>query len=210
MSSWYSWLRHLTQRLLHPSHTGSVGEAKVHRIFRRLHSQQLCVPFRIFLRLGAESWPLPLSLLAGIAVVIALPDIPKRCLPQYFFLGGRRWESVMNWRNTHYPWRRIFQPPRQRDKSPWRWCQYLHVFKPVRPRRNKCPSLVGLGGEISCCSADSVCKQWFDRGGMVAPLWLGPWSQSTPGEISNPSMSLRVSQTIEKSLARGDYGHYKH
>lgn len=36
-------------------HTASVGEANVHRTLRRLHSQQLRVPFRIFRRF--TPWP---------------------------------------------------------------------------------------------------------------------------------------------------------
>lgn len=38
----------LVWRLLHPSQMASVDAANVHRIFRRLHSQQDSVPFRIF------------------------------------------------------------------------------------------------------------------------------------------------------------------
>lgn len=46
------WLIHLTRRLLQPSHTASLGVAKVHLVFRRLHSQQLWVPLRTFRRLS--------------------------------------------------------------------------------------------------------------------------------------------------------------
>jgi hypothetical protein len=38
-----------------PSQTESPGAAKVQRILRLLHSQQLCVPLRIFLRFGSGS-----------------------------------------------------------------------------------------------------------------------------------------------------------
>jgi hypothetical protein len=36
-------------------HVASVGEPNKHFIFRRLHSQQLRVPFRIFLRFVSDS-----------------------------------------------------------------------------------------------------------------------------------------------------------
>lgn len=52
-SSGNSWLMQLVWRLLHPSQMVSVDAAKVHRIFRRLHSQQDSVPFRILRFLGA-------------------------------------------------------------------------------------------------------------------------------------------------------------
>lgn len=48
---------HLVRRLLQPSQVGSIDAANVHRILRRLHSQQLCVPLRTFRFLGARSNP---------------------------------------------------------------------------------------------------------------------------------------------------------
>lgn len=44
---------HRVWRLLHPSQIVSPGAAKVHRVFRRLHSQQESVPFRTLRFLGA-------------------------------------------------------------------------------------------------------------------------------------------------------------
>ena len=52
-SSGYSWLRQCVPRRWQPMHTASAAEPKLHRIFRRLHSQQLFVPFRIFRRLAS-------------------------------------------------------------------------------------------------------------------------------------------------------------
>lgn len=52
-----SWLMHEDPRRMQPSQMAFEGAAKVHRILRRLHSQQLCVPFRtfLFLRSGSPS-----------------------------------------------------------------------------------------------------------------------------------------------------------
>lgn len=48
-----SWLVHLVPRLLQPLQTADVGASNSHRTLRRLHSQQLAVPFRSFLFFGA-------------------------------------------------------------------------------------------------------------------------------------------------------------
>jgi hypothetical protein len=53
-----SWLMQPNPRRLHLSQTRSATAENVHLIFRRLHSQQLRVPLRIFLRLGSGSSPL--------------------------------------------------------------------------------------------------------------------------------------------------------
>lgn len=50
------WLMQLTLRLLQPSQTDALGEAKLQRVFRRLHSQQLWVPLRIFRRLRGDGF----------------------------------------------------------------------------------------------------------------------------------------------------------
>lgn len=62
---------HFVLRLLHPSQVVSAGVANVHRIFRRLHSQQLCVPLRIFRRF-----------LLGVAVA-------SSSAAEVSFIGGR-------------------------------------------------------------------------------------------------------------------------
>jgi hypothetical protein len=56
-SSGSSWLTHLVPRRWQPVQMLSVGKPfpKKHFSFRRLHSQQLFVPFRIFLRLASDS-----------------------------------------------------------------------------------------------------------------------------------------------------------
>lgn len=78
-SSGNSWLIHLVRRLLHPSQTASVGAAKVHRVLRRLHSQQLWVPLRIFRLLDKGG----VSPTAGEFKRGSTPDISisRRCSP---------------------------------------------------------------------------------------------------------------------------------
>lgn len=53
-SSGYSWPMHLVSRLRHPMQTESDGVRNVHRIFLRLHSQQLRVPLRSLRRLVSD------------------------------------------------------------------------------------------------------------------------------------------------------------
>lgn len=59
-------------RLLQESQIESLGLAKVHRIFLRLHSQQLLVPLRSFLRLNMGDFSISLSTLEAATVVEAL------------------------------------------------------------------------------------------------------------------------------------------
>jgi len=47
----------LVPRRRQPLHISSIGLVNVHLIFRRLHSQQLFVPLRIFRRLGSGCSP---------------------------------------------------------------------------------------------------------------------------------------------------------
>jgi hypothetical protein len=47
-SSGSSWLMQAVPRRLHPPHFKSAGPENMHRILRRLHSQQLRVPLRTF------------------------------------------------------------------------------------------------------------------------------------------------------------------
>ena len=54
-SSGTSWPMHLVPRRWQVIHVESAEEAKVHRTFLRLHSQQLCVPFRSLLRFPSTS-----------------------------------------------------------------------------------------------------------------------------------------------------------
>lgn len=54
-SSGWSWLTHVVPRRLQFSQTASLVAAKIQRTLRRLHSQQLWVPLRTFLRLDSGS-----------------------------------------------------------------------------------------------------------------------------------------------------------
>ena len=58
-SSGNSWLTQVVPRRWQPKHSASsAASSNTHRVLRRLHSQQLRVPFRIFRRLASNS-PLP-------------------------------------------------------------------------------------------------------------------------------------------------------
>jgi len=60
----YSWLIHDVPRRMQFSHMVSAVAAKMQRTLRRLHSQQLWVPLRTFLRLdsGSSTWGLALAI----------------------------------------------------------------------------------------------------------------------------------------------------
>ena len=65
-SSGISWLIQVARRRWQPMQVTSSDDAKVHLIFRRLHSQHDCVPLRTFLRLtDTSSSTLGTSVISG-------------------------------------------------------------------------------------------------------------------------------------------------
>lgn len=72
---------HLARRLRQPSHVLSVGAVNVHRIFRRLHSQQLCVPLRIFRLLGEGVFAMSMAVelrIVPASNVLVIRRVPTR------------------------------------------------------------------------------------------------------------------------------------
>ena len=77
-SSQCSWLIHAVPRRLQFLQMESSVVAKMQRTLRRLHSQQLCVPLRTFLRLASG------SSICGLASAIVDCDCLARVISRHF------------------------------------------------------------------------------------------------------------------------------